>query len=193
MNIYADRPTLIQNPDRPRVEVTDDLGRTRYVRPSRAHKYRNQHSTQPQQPDQQHTDEADYADYSQAIYGAQTSFPIYEPSPEELRARHEALREEPLWKHYDPNSEVRDRGGASYKFSADEEERRKQQEAIKNARNVTEAEAAAAQAAQQADKDKLDRRRAEMAERKRKLLEARERQEKAKKARTGGDSGPSAS
>lgn len=171
--------------------MTDDLGRTRYVKPSRAHKYKigGPSEAAAAEPALQHTEDGDYADYSQAIYGAQEEFPVYEPTPEELRERQESLREEPLWKHYDPSSEVRDAGGARYKFSSDENERRAQQEAIKNARFQSEAEVAAENKREQVEQGKLDKRRQEIAERKRKLLEAREKQASQKRAKTASSSG----
>lgn len=161
------------------------MGRTRYVKPSRAHKYRRadapETSTSQHQPD--HPEDA--PDYTQAIYGDQTEFPIYEQTEEERRARQAAMSEleAPLFKHYDPTSEVRDAGAARYRFSGDEEERKRQQEAIRTGKASGMADGyqvdAARRAKEEAEQKELRERREEIAQRKRKLQAAKE--ERAKK------------
>lgn len=74
-------------------------------------------------------------------YGDQRHFHVYEPTAEEIAARRKNLNlDAPLHEHFDSKKEIRNRGAGYMQFSADEEERRKQMEALKNERSVTEAE-----------------------------------------------------
>jgi hypothetical protein len=67
-------------------------------------------------------------------------FPIYEPSAERVTAIAEAHSEanNPLGVHYDASAEVRAKGAGFYQFSGDEEERKRQMEELKSAREETE-------------------------------------------------------
>lgn len=67
-------------------------------------------------------------------------FPVYEPSAERVEAIKEAASEEsnPLATHYDASREVRAKGAAFYSFSKDEEERSRQMEELRAAREETE-------------------------------------------------------
>lgn len=168
--------------------MLDDMGRTRYVKPSRAHKY-----SKPSSGEELASftgNEEDTPDYDQAIYGEQTHFPVYEQTPEERQARQAAMAEEPLFKHYDPSTEVRDASGAQYKFSSNEEERLAQQAAIKNARFEVDREVAEQMEKERKEEKKVDKRTEELLARKRKLIEAREKRQagnSSKKARTDED------
>lgn len=168
--------------------MLDDMGRTRYVKPSRAHKYSK--PTSAEEPAPFTGNDEDTPDYNQAIYGEQTHFPVYEQTPEERQARQAALAEEPLFKHYDPSTEVRDASGARYTFSANEEERLAQQAAIKNARFEVDREVAEQKEKEGKEEEKVDKRTEELLARKRKLIEAREKKQAgstSKKAKTDED------
>jgi hypothetical protein len=166
------------------VETTDDLGRTRWVR-------RSQLAAEPTErvsvmdggtplfsndiklassswhpADNQHT-----------YYGDQREFHVYEPSAEELEARRARLNLDiPLNKHFDSTAEIRNRGAGFMQLSADEEERKKQMEALKNEREETERKRAELQikgdAAMKREKE-LDERRRLIEEKKLKILERR--------------------
>jgi hypothetical protein len=69
--------------------------------------------------------------------GAQSFFPVYEPTQEDLLARLQASSD-PLATHYDSTREVRARGAGAYQFSLDEEERKAQMEALESERRETE-------------------------------------------------------
>lgn len=66
-------------------------------------------------------------------------FPVYEPSAERLEAIRKAAEEvdAPLASHYDANKEVRAKGAAFYQFSADEEQRQRQLDELKQSREET--------------------------------------------------------
>lgn len=64
-------------------------------------------------------------------------FPTFQQSEDKIAAIKESLVEDPLNLHYDAAQEVRAKGAGFYKFSGDEEERRRQMDALKNARDDT--------------------------------------------------------
>ena len=66
-------------------------------------------------------------------------FPVYEPSAERVKAVQDEFAEadNPLSSHYDASKEVRAKGAAFYQFSGDEENRRKQMEELRAAREET--------------------------------------------------------
>jgi hypothetical protein len=66
-------------------------------------------------------------------------FPVYEPDAERLAAIKAAVEEvnSPLDAHYDASREVRSKGAAFYQFSADEEERQRQLNELKQTREET--------------------------------------------------------
>ena len=82
------------------------------------------------------------------------------------------LSPEPEFTHYDADAEVRNRGTGFYAFSRDEEERKKQMEALKKAREETQLrrDKLAARAAQR-EADLEDRRRQIQELRNRRLAE----------------------
>ena len=67
-------------------------------------------------------------------------FPVYEPTAERVAAIQEAASEaaNPLKAHYDASRENRAKGAAFYTFSADEEQRAREMEALRKAREETE-------------------------------------------------------
>jgi hypothetical protein len=68
-------------------------------------------------------------------------FPVYEPSADRVAAIQTAASEaeNPLNVHYDASRENRAKGAAFYTFSGDEEKRKAEMEALKRAREETEA------------------------------------------------------
>jgi hypothetical protein len=65
-------------------------------------------------------------------------YPVYEPSAERVAEIREAAKETDPTIHYDSTRDVRDKGAGFYRFSGDEEARRKQLEELKQARLETE-------------------------------------------------------
>ena len=101
-------------------------------------------------------------------------FPVYEPTPEELQARHRELgTEEPILQHYDSTREVRTKGASHFTFSKDEATRQAQMESIKQGRAVAEREMAEERKERSAADQEKEDRKALLAEKKRKLLELR--------------------
>jgi hypothetical protein len=122
--------------------------------------------------------------------GAQSYFPVYEPTQEELKARYRAAEGEPVVDHYDSKKEgessvlvyvatthlrllrirlffaVRTKGAGFYQFAKDETIRAEQMENLKREREVTESvrnvtnPSPVLSAAQEAKKRKLEERRA---------------------------------
>lgn len=70
--------------------------------------------------------------------------------------------------HYDPNSEVRNRGVGHYVFSKDSTVRAEQMASLNTARDETEIQREVAQKAAEARKTKIEERRKEIAGKKRK-------------------------
>ncbi|KAI5453607.1 hypothetical protein NCC49_005431 [Naganishia albida] len=141
---------------------------------------------------------------SNVIYGAQSFFPVYEPTQEDLKARLKAAEGPADTKHYDANQEVRSRAAGHYQFSQDEAIRAQQMAALKAERDVTqqareENQSRAVQvvagashaepakrvvvltAAQEAKKRKLDERRAMIEAKRMKMLGGKEGIEKKRK------------
>lgn len=69
-------------------------------------------------------------------------FPVFEPTAERKEAIKAAASEEanPLATHYDASREVRTKGAAFYRFSADEEKRQREMAELRAAREETEKE-----------------------------------------------------
>ncbi|GJN90053.1 hypothetical protein Rhopal_003051-T1 [Rhodotorula paludigena] len=196
-------PALAHTSD-PLVEYTDEFGRTRLVPRSevpRGAPFRDPNGGEQQVYFQQGQDErfgdegaradapsafkpGEGPDPSNVYYGDQTSFPVFQPDPEVLARRAATLAAAaaaPLVSHYDSTQENRTRGAGFYQFSADEEERRKQMEALKGEREETERRRR--ERDEKGDEVRRERER-EKDERKRRIEEKRrEVEERRKKAR----------
>ena len=93
-----------------------------------------------------------------------------------MKARHRAqgtLDDVPLFQHYDASAEVRARGAAQFTFSKDAEERKAQQDAIKNMQNQVLEEKQEIQVQLSAKEKETQDRKALLAHKKRRLLETR--------------------
>ncbi|KLO10829.1 hypothetical protein SCHPADRAFT_831992 [Schizopora paradoxa] len=116
--------------DDPIVEYEDEFGRTRTSR--RSEVPRNlMPSADAEQEEEEELDPF-------VLHNPVNHFPIYEPSSERVAAINEAAKETAAETHYDAAKEVRAKGAAFYAFSADEEKRRKEMEALRAARDETE-------------------------------------------------------
>ncbi|GAA93996.1 uncharacterized protein L969DRAFT_44668 [Mixia osmundae IAM 14324] len=128
-------------PDDELVEYVDEFGRARMMKRSEVPRP-GQASPDGPASIGDGTFKAAPENMSNLYYGDQTTFATYEPTEEEIAARHAKVEAafKPLETHYDPNSEVRERGAAAYAFSADEAKRREQLEDLSALRKETEAE-----------------------------------------------------
>ena len=128
------------------IEMTDDFGRTRWVRKSAL-------AAQPEErqsvmdggvplfSDDIKLASASWhpADNQHTYYGDQREFHVYQPSEEEMLARRKALNlDAPLAAHFDATKEIRNRGAGFIQLSGDEETRRQQMEQLKGERETTE-------------------------------------------------------
>ncbi|KAI5120203.1 hypothetical protein M0805_006309 [Coniferiporia weirii] len=115
--------------DDPIIEYEDEFGRMRTARRSEVPR------------DLMPNAEAEEAveDDPFVIRGPVDHFPVYEPSAERVAAIQEAASEaaNPLATHYDAAREVRAKGAGFYSFSADEEARAREMEALRAAREET--------------------------------------------------------
>ncbi|THH09312.1 hypothetical protein EW145_g2119 [Phellinidium pouzarii] len=115
--------------DDPLVEYEDEFGRMRTVRRSEVPR------------DLVRNAEAEEAvdDDPFVVINPVNHFPVYEPSAERVAAIQEAASEaaNPLAAHYDAAREVRAKGAGFYAFSADENARAKEMEALRAAREET--------------------------------------------------------
>lgn len=151
-NVQSEKPRIDGHDEDDLVETQDELGRTRWVRRSTLSGV--------------HTEEGDNIVHRASVleggkaifsedlalasntmptettyYGDQRHFHVYEPTPEEIAARRKHLNfDAPLEGHFDSKKEIRNRGAGYMQFSADEEERKKQMDALKNERLATELE-----------------------------------------------------
>lgn len=110
-------------------------------------------------------------------YGDQRHFHVYEPTEEEIAARRKNLNlDAPLHDHFDSKKEIRNRGAGYMQFSSNEDERKKQMEALQQERLATEAERdkrdVEGDIASQREKEAQQRRQL-IEEKRRKLLEKR--------------------
>ncbi|GAA5945331.1 hypothetical protein JCM1841_000839 [Sporobolomyces salmonicolor] len=135
-------------PHDPLVEYTDEFGRTRMVPRSEVPRGAPFHDptahlpADPSLPSSASALPDDGPAPTNILYGDQTHFPIYAPDPAVLAARAASLAAAaaaPLVDHYDATRETtRQRGAGFYQFSGDEDERRRQMEALERERSETE-------------------------------------------------------
>ncbi|KAJ3755473.1 hypothetical protein EV360DRAFT_85880 [Lentinula raphanica] len=121
----------INNENDPFVEYVDEFGRTRTARKSEV-------------PRQAKLDEEVGDDEDEGVIRnpqvLQNHFPTFQPDEERRTQIEKEYSEEnrPLETHYDPNSEIRDRGAASYTFSGDAKTRQAIMEELKMSHVETE-------------------------------------------------------
>lgn len=120
-------PRAQEYDDDPVIEYEDEFGRIRTARRSEVPRH-----LLPTSKDQEIGDE-------DVIYNPVDFFPVYEPSAERVQAVAEELAEAQKRPemHYDAAKEVRAKGAAFYRFSADEETRRQQMEELRSVREET--------------------------------------------------------
>ncbi|EIW83981.1 hypothetical protein CONPUDRAFT_151027 [Coniophora puteana RWD-64-598 SS2] len=114
--------------DDPTIEYEDEFGRIRTAPRSEVPRH-----LLPKDP------EFEVADDEDVIHNPVNFFPVYEPTAERVKQVEDAFAEadNPLAARYDPTQEIRDKGAAFYRFSADEEARRQQQEELRAAHEET--------------------------------------------------------
>ncbi|KAJ4494983.1 hypothetical protein C8J55DRAFT_554587 [Lentinula edodes] len=120
------------NEDDPMIEYVDEYGRNRTARRSEVPRLAKR------------DDETQEFDDGGVIRNAQilqNHFPTYQHTEDRITEIINEHSEEnnPLEKHYDPNSEIRDRGAASYTFSTDEETRQARLNELKSRHLETDA------------------------------------------------------
>ncbi|KAJ4477157.1 hypothetical protein J3R30DRAFT_3703406 [Lentinula aciculospora] len=111
--------------DDPLVEYLDEFGRNRMSRRSEVPRYAKLDE------EVQEDDDAGVIRNPQILQG---HFPTYQPGQDRITQITNEYSEEnnPLEKHYDPNSEVRVRGAASYNFAKDEQTRQARLDELKS-------------------------------------------------------------
>lgn len=105
-------------------------------------------------------------------------FPTYKPSEERIAEIREKFAEDPITKHYDATQDVRAKGAGFYRFSGDEEERQRQMEELRSARDDTaqaRAETGAVDRPEESTKSRAAEKRKRDIEERRRLVEAKRR------------------
>ncbi|KAH7106444.1 hypothetical protein BKA62DRAFT_612245 [Auriculariales sp. MPI-PUGE-AT-0066] len=112
----------------PMVETQDEFGRTRMVRRSELSREAAYQDRNPDLP----ADDDPYL-----LHGDHKFFPTFQQSEETIAAVNASLVEEAPNKHYNAAQEVRAKGAAFYQFSGDLEQRERQMEELRQARDDT--------------------------------------------------------
>ncbi|KAJ3906699.1 hypothetical protein F5879DRAFT_797172 [Lentinula edodes] len=135
------------NEDDPMIEYVDEYGRNRTARRSEVPRLAKRDDETQEFDDGRHPS----VTFSLSIFSPnfptgnaqilQNHFPTYQHTEDRITEIINEHSEEnnPLEKHYDPNSEIRDRGAASYTFSTDEETRQARLNELKSRHLETDA------------------------------------------------------
>ncbi|KAJ3865288.1 hypothetical protein EV359DRAFT_39083 [Lentinula novae-zelandiae] len=135
------------NEDDPMIEYVDEYGRNRTARRSEVPRLAKRDDETQESDDGRHSS----VTFSLSIPSSnfltgnaqilQNHFPTYQHTEDRITEIINEHSEEnnPLEKHYDPNSEIRDRGAASYTFSTDEETRQARLNELKSRHLETDA------------------------------------------------------
>lgn len=125
----ADAVASCSKEEDPEVEYVDEFGRTRTARLSDVprHLLPREYGGDKQEEE---------GEEDNAIYGAATSFPVYNPAPR-LRSNSSSAATATRGTHFDPDFETRHRGAAFYRFATNEPERQSQMRQLAQLRQQT--------------------------------------------------------